>query len=428
MSVAASSLVQQETSKVRRFLLYSMFIVLMIDNTPNMGIGFGLGLSAKNLYLYSLVLLIGIRAVTSPAGLRIVDLDIHVPYWMMMLYATLTWGILSIADPTYSIFRGALTVKNQLIDLYLFMFAFRYGIESKSDYLSLLRAIIITLFVTSFITLIDYLNIPDLGIIGSHQGRIEGPIGAANQYGALLAFLIPLTIACMPAKQSRAGRWFWQAGVLISAILLIATGSRGAFLSIIAGSFFGVIYLRNFLNMRQVLRFAAIAFLIAILLFAAFAIFNFDFLMQRFEKTASESLGRASSGRVDIWRAAILVMLEWPMSFIVGYGWNAYESSGIWKSAHNEYLDRWYEMGIIGVVLYVAVLRAMVARIRRQLSDMPDEIRRIMIGYTFGMMMTYVNLFFVAIPDPWTVIWIVTGLVMGLQATSSVSSRLPLRL
>ena len=427
MSVAASSLVQQETSKVRRFLLYSMFIVLMIDNTPNMGIGFGLGLSAKNLYLYSLVLLIGIRAVTSPAGLRIVDLDIHVPYWMMMLYATLTWGILSIADPTYSIFRGALTVKNQLIDLYLFMFAFRYGIESKSDYLSLLRAIIITLFVTSFITLIDYLNIPDLGIIGSHQGRIEGPIGAANQYGALLAFLIPLTIACMPAKQSRAGRWFWQAGVLISAILLIATGSRGAFLSIIAGSFFGVIYLRNFLNMRQVLRFAAIAFLIAILLFAAFAIFNFDFLMQRFEKTASESLGRASSGRVDIWRAAILVMLEWPMSFIVGYGWNAYESSGIWKSAHNEYLDRWYEMGIIGVVLYVAVLRAMVARVRKRLNDMPDEICRIMIGYTFGMMMTYVNLFFVAIPDPWTVIWMVTGLVMGLQATSSVSTRQPLR-
>ena len=427
MSVAASSLVQQETSKVRRFLLYSMFIVLMIDNTPNMGLSFSLGLSAKNLYLYSLVLLIGIRAVTSPAGLRIVDLDIHVPYWMMMLYATLTWGILSIADPTYSIFRGALTVKNQLIDLYLFMFAFRYGIESKSDYLSLLRAIIITLFVTSFITLIDYLNIPDLGIIGTHQGRIEGPIGEANQYGALLAFLIPVTIACMPAEQTRAGRWFWQVGVLVSAILLIATGSRGAFLSVIAGSFFGVIYLRNYLDMRQVLKFAAIAILIAILLFAAFAILNFEFLVERFEKTASESLGKASSGRVDIWRAAILVMLEWPMSFIVGYGWNAYESSGIWKSAHNEYLDRWYEMGIIGVVLYVAVLRAMVARVRKRLNDMPDEICRIMIGYTFGMMMTYVNLFFVAIPDPWTVIWIVTGLVMGLQATSSVSTRQSLR-
>jgi len=404
-----------------------MFIVLMIDNIPNMGIGFGLGLSAKNLYLYSLVLLIGIRAVTNPAGLRFVDLDFHVPYWLMMLYAALTWGILSISDPTYSAFRGALTVKNQLIDLYLFMFAFRYGIESKSDYLSLLRAIIITLFVTSFITLIDYLNIPDLGIIGAHQGRIEGPIGAANQYGALLAFLIPVTIACMPAEQTRAGRWFWQVGVLVSAILLIATGSRGAFLSVIVGSFVGVIYLRNYLDVRQVLRFAAIAFLIAILLFAAFAILNFEFLMQRFEKTASESLGIASSGRVDLWRAAILIMLEWPMSFIVGYGWNAFESSGMWKSLHNEYLDRWYEMGVIGLALYIAVLRVMVARVRRSLENMPDEIRRIMIGYTFGMMMTFVNLFFVAIPDPWTVIWIITGLIMGLQATSSVSRRQLLR-
>jgi len=281
--------------------------------------------------------------------------------------------------------------------------------------------------VTSFITLIDYLNIPDLGIIGAHQGRIEGPIGAANQYGALLAFLIPVTIACMPAEQARAGRWFWQVGVLVSAILLIATGSRGAFLSVIVGSFVGVIYLRNYLDVRQVLRFAAIAFLIAILLFAAFAILNFEFLMQRFEKTASESLGIASSGRVDLWRAAILIMLEWPMSFIVGYGWNAFESSGMWKSLHNEYLDRWYEMGVIGLALYIAVLRVMVARVRRSLENMPDEIRRIMIGYTFGMMMTFVNLFFVAIPDPWTVIWIITGLIMGLQATSSVSRRQLLR-
>jgi len=427
MSVAASSLVQQETSKVRRFLLYSMFIVLMIDNMPNMGIGIGLGLSAKNLYLYSLVLLVGIRAVTNPAGLRFVDLDFHVPYWLMMLYAALTWGMLSISDPTYSTFRGAITVKNQLIDLYLFMFAFRYGIESKTDYLSLLRAIIITLFVSTFVTLIDYLNIPDLGLIGLHKGRTEGLIGEANQYGALLAFLIPVTIACMPAEQSRAGRWFWHAGVLTSAILLIATGSRGALLSLIAGSFLGVIYLRNYLDLRQVLRFTMISVLIAILLFIAFAILNFEFLVQQFQKTTSESLGRASSGRVDIWRAAILVMLEWPMSFIVGYGWNTFESSGMWKSMHNEYLDRWYEMGIIGLALYIAVLRVTVARVRRALADMPDEICRIMIGYTFGMMMIFVNIFFVAIPDPWTVIWMVTGLVMGLQATSSVSTRQPLR-
>ncbi|NIP23013.1 MAG: hypothetical protein GWN81_26215, partial [Phycisphaerae bacterium] len=104
--------------------------------------------------------------------------------------------------------------------------------------------------------------------------------------------------------------------------------------------------------------------------------------------------------------------------FIVGYGWNAYEASGIWKSAHNEYLDRLYEMGIIGLALYVAVLRVTVSRVRGHLDDMPIEVRRIMIGYIFGMMMTFVNLFFVAIPDPWTVIWIITGLVMGLQATS----------
>ena len=100
MAVSATSLVRHETSRFRRFLLYSMFIVLMIDNMPGMGIGFAMGLSAKNLYLYTLIVLIGMRAVTKPSGVRFVDLDVHVPYLLLLMYATLTWALLSIADPT----------------------------------------------------------------------------------------------------------------------------------------------------------------------------------------------------------------------------------------------------------------------------------------------------------------------------------------
>jgi O-antigen ligase len=418
MAVSATSLVQHETSRFRRFLLYSMFIVLMIDNMPGMGIGFALGLSAKNLYLYALIVFIAIRAVTKPSGVRFVDLDVHVPYLLLLMYATLTWALLSIADPTYGVVRGAITIKNQILDLYLFMFAFRYGVENREDYLWLYRAIIVTMFVSSFVTIIDYLNIPDLGIVGSHQGRIEGPIGAANQYGALLAFLIPVSIAAMPSNMSSMGRFAWNAGIVTSSVLLIASGSRGAFVSVFVGSFLGVIYLRRFLDMRRVVRFASISVLVLIVLMIGFIAFNPEFVMQRFDKTTADSVGTASSGRVDIWRAAVLIMLEWPISFLVGYGWNAYEYSGIWKSAHNEYLDRWFELGIIGVALYVYLLYTMVARVRRRLAELDDEVRQIMIGYVFGMMMIYVDIFFVAIPDPWTVIWLMTGLLMGLQATA----------
>jgi len=39
-----------------------------------------------------------------------------------------------------------------------------------------------------------------------------------------------------------------------------------------------------------------------------------------------------------------------------------------------------------------------------------------MIGYLFGMIIIAVNIFFVAIPDPWTIIWIYTGCIMAIQS------------
>ena len=114
-------------SKAPRILLYLMFVVLMIDLMPGLGLGFGLGLSAKNLFLYLLLILIAIRIALQPSGLRLVDLDIHIPYLVLMAYAALTWAISTIFDPTYNSTRGAISFKNQLVDLYLFFFVFRYG-------------------------------------------------------------------------------------------------------------------------------------------------------------------------------------------------------------------------------------------------------------------------------------------------------------
>jgi O-antigen ligase len=419
MVAGAIDLVRQGgESKLPRLLLFSMFIVLMIDNINGMGIGFALGLSAKNLYLYSIVLLIAVRAASNPRGMELADVDINVLWWLLMTYAVLTWAISSVASPVYSPLRGAIAVKNQLVDLYLFMFAFRYGISSRADYLWLFRAIIVLMFVTSFITLIDYMNIPDLGIIGSHQGRIEGFIGAANQFGALLAFLLPVSIAAIPENQTRAQWLLWRAGIFVTAILLIAAGSRGAVFALISGSIIGVIYLRNQLDMRRVMKFIGVAMVVVVLLVVAFAIFNTDFLLERFEKTTNEPIVTASSGRADIWYAAVLIMLEWPLSFLFGYGWDAYSYSGIWKTAHNEYLDRLYELGVIGLILYVLLLRSTVSRVRRVIHRFDPVTKRIMIGYIIGMMMVFVDIIFVAIPDSWTVIWPMTGLIMGLQATS----------
>jgi hypothetical protein len=413
-------------SGIFRLMLMGMFTIIMIDSVPDWGIGIVRGLSAQNLFLYILTVLIAVRGATNPNGTKFYDLDVHWPFLVLIFYAILTWGILTVVDPTYSTMRGAIRLKNGLVEPFLLMFVFRYGPQSKEDYFFLLRFVIGTLLFISVVTLLDFLDLPDLGLVGTHQGRIEGPIGEANQYGALLGFMIPIALALMPTRASKFTIWAWRIGFFISAILLVATGSRGAAASIIAGSMFAVFYLRDQLDFRQILRYSAVGFLALACILVGFLIFNFDFIMERFEKTTTGSLESASSGRLSIWTAVIKVMLEKPVSFIVGYGYNSYSLSGIWKSTHNVYLNVLYELGAIGLTVFVALLRSVVKRSRafiRRATDVAEDIRQVQFGYLFGMFIIFVNMFFVELPIPWGIVWIVTGLVIGLQFVGAEEPR-----
>jgi len=285
--------------------------------------------------------------------------------------------------------------------------------------------VVVTMLILSFITLIDFLNIPNLGWIGTHKGRIEGPFGSANQYGALLAFLLPITITMINPELKKWRKSIWWFGIIITGALLLATGSRGAFVSTIVGSGMAVFLLRRYLNMWQVLKFAAIATGLLIVFVIVFMIFNADLLLERLEKTTSGNIYVATSGRLEIWTATILVMLEWPLSFLVGNGWNSFGSSGIWKSAHNEYLDRLYELGVIGLALFVSLLYTVTTRVRRRLAEADAKLRRILIGYCFSMSIVVVNIFFSGLPDSWVIVWIITGLIIGIQATSESNDSAP---
>ena len=77
MNDGQENLLAQRSSPIRRFLLYALFIVLLLDNMPRFGIGIGLGLSAKNLFLYFLLVLIAIRTSVEAKGIKFTDVDVH---------------------------------------------------------------------------------------------------------------------------------------------------------------------------------------------------------------------------------------------------------------------------------------------------------------------------------------------------------------
>jgi len=421
-----SSQVYQNQGKqgmlLRKVLLIVLFVVLLTDMSPLLRIGIMPGLSGKNLLLYIVVFTILVRAATDSKGIRFSDLDVHAPFILMIAYAMFTIVIAAMLSPAFDMLRSLITLKNQMADLFLFMFAFRYGLERRQDFLSILRFVIVTMLIISIVTLIDFLNIPNLGLIGTHKGRIEGPFGEANQYGALLVFLLPISIAAISPELRGWRKKLWWFGILVMGVLLVATGSRGALVALVLGSAVGAFILRRYVDIRQVAKVAASFLGVFLAVVVIFTILNPELLLERFDKTTSANIYVASSGRLEIWTAAILVMLEWPWSFLVGNGWNSYASSGIWKSAHSEYIDRLYELGLIGLSLFIWLLYQITTRARRRLATADPELRRILIGYVFSMSTVVVGIFFVELPDPWIIIWVITGLVMGLQATLPADS------
>lgn len=400
----------------RRLLIYSMFFLLFADTALGIGLGIGLGLSVKNLFLYALCGLLLVDAALRPGGIRFSNIDIHGPFVLLILYALVTWGIKTISDPAYPVVRGGISLKTQLIDLYLFFLVFRYGLVTREDYLWMFKAVVGTLVASSVITLVDFFDIPNLGIVGSFKGRVEGPVGAANQYGALLAFLIPLMVSLVPTTSGK-GRKFWLAGIGASVLLLVSTGSRGAYVSIILGSVAATVYLRRYLSGQMIMRGAAIGFVLISL--AALAVLVFQ--AQVFEEVASKSQSgdvvQASSGRTAIWGAAFALMNEWPLSWIVGFGWNGFASSGIWKAAHSVYVNTLYELGIIGLTLQIWLFLAVLRRARAAIGDAPEDVRRVLVAYVFGLLPLLVTMAFVEIPRPQSLFWMTSGLVFGIAAT-----------
>ena len=135
----------------------------------------------------------------------------------------------------YSGFESFIALKGQLIDLFLFLLVYLYGPKDFAGAINLLRWLITIFVIVNLITMIDALNIPDLGIIMDREdGRLAGPVKEVNQYGAVLIFIIPLTAGLAISSTGWLRRMF-AFGTLVAFVLLGLTVSRGSFLGLIIG-------------------------------------------------------------------------------------------------------------------------------------------------------------------------------------------------
>lgn len=398
-----------------RYLLAIFFFLIYAGDDVGLAMSLAPGLSFKNLLLYLVFTSIAISAaVTRNRKLEMTGVLVMFP--LLILYALVTWVTLTFItqNPEYQVKGAFISLKNGLGDQFLTLLIFFYGLLTLKDAMWVLRAILWIVLLGNVVTVVDTMNIPNLGLLPMPQkaGRFEGFLGQANAYGQLLALFLP-ACAVLFLESRRMLRVAAGIGLFASALAFVLTGSRGAYVGLLGGAIAGCFYLRRYVPAHTVVRAAAAVVLgCTVVVVTTYATGYADLYLDRFSGIDGTA-HVATSGRSSIWSNAIDSMLENPMSFVSGYGFYAYESDRSFRLAtHNIYLWYLYDLGVIGLLLFVAIFARILSTVRSAVADASDELRPHFLALVFGVTGFLVAVFFSDYQEVGYLLWAYVGTVM----------------
>lgn len=399
-----------------RYLLAGLVLFLMAAEVFSWDMSLATGMSAKNAILYVIAVFLLFRiALTRDFTLEAVG--IHACFVVLITYAIVTWLIagLIVEYPGYDMIDTAIRLKSSLVDYFIFFLVFFHGCRTERDALTVLKALLLATVFANVMTVGDVAGIIDLGFEERADGRAQGALGESNQYGAFIILFLPGLIAA--AVQSR-GLWrlFWVGSVLISAVALIMTVSRGAFVGLLVAAACGAWLYGRWLSPAKVAPWVIGAVVVLTLAMTTFQ--YVDVLQERvFSQTRSIDLSDASSGRTEIWSGLLERMLASPWTFLTGFGWGAYWTMPFRYSPHNHYLSLWFNVGLPGLVCGVMAL-AYAVRSAKLASDRADPpLRPYLIAFVIGALAVCVAVFFVELYQPWLYFWAYVGVAMRLAVS-----------
>ena len=402
---------------MRQTILVSLFVILISDIMLGLGLALGPGLSLKNAFLYIIFIALVLEFSVGKRDLLRETWPLNGFWLLLILYATFTWLVVILlgVHRGYNPLLGFIALKGQLIDLYLFLVVYLFGPKDLLSANRLLRWLIIVLVIVNMITLVDVLNIPDLGIITDREdGRLAGPVNEVNQYGAVLIFMIPLT-AGLAISSEGWRRHLLIAGTLVAFVLLGLTVSRGSYLGLIVGGLAALYLVRDHVQREAVIKGFVV---ISITVFVALAVSiyqNPEAFLEKFN-FGGASLDSVSTGRILTWRQALTMMSYWPLSFVVGYGWSGYATLFLgYGDPHNSYLLYWFNLGIIGLGLYLLIVAWIVRFSLKCLLSVDENVKPIIIGFIIGFLSLHVAIFFVGLYLPWLFIWALAGATLRIM-------------
>lgn len=398
-----------------RYLLSGLLLFLMAAEVFSWDVSMGPGLSIKNAVLYLIAMFLMFRIAIS-RGERLDVGPVHVFFVILIAYALVTWltAALIIEYPGYDLIASAIRLKSELIDHFIFFLVFYYGASTRRDALTVLKALLLAALFANAMTVADVSGYVDLGFEERESGRAEGALGEANQYAAFIILFLPAMIAALVMAR---GVWriFWVGAVLVSGVALIMTVSRGAFVGLLVAAISGAWLYRHRLSAGKLMAWL-VAAVIVVGLSLGLSESEYTALVEErlFTQTGAIDLSDASSGRVDIWTAALARMIENPLTFITGFGWDVYWTMPFRYSPHNHYLSLWFNLGLPGLLSGIGVLASAVWLGKRASENADPELRSRLIAFVIGVIGVCTAIFFVDLHRPWYYFWAYAGVAMRL--------------
>ena len=411
-----------------RYLLALLILFLTTADVFGWSASMAPGLSIKNAILYLIILALTLRFVVR-GGLRLQLPQVHLWFAVLVAYATLSWlatGLL-VRYSSYTLLSSGIDLKAALLDNALVFVLFLYGTQTWADVRFLLKCLLLAVAAANAIAIgnaagVFHIGITTVGTEGNLAGRVFGAFGHANETSALIVALLPAYIAATLSATGVA-RLLWMAAGVGSANLMIMTGSRGAFVGLLVAIIAGSVICRNIVSWRRA---ALLAMVIVAIIVPVFALVSLGF-GEVFTHRVTElilSPGTSSGERTYIWQPVIDKMLKNPIAMITGFGWASYDVSGFVFSAHNYYLQLWFELGIAGLLSYLLLIRSLLVVARRSAADAPDEAARYLVAFVYGIVGLSGALVFSVIYRPWLYVWMYTGLTMRMALLARQSARL----
>lgn len=188
-----------------------------------------------------------------------------------------------------------------------------------------------------------------------------------NPFAGFLVLTLPLTLFYCTTKRKRLGRWFWLPGVTLTSFAVLLTTSRAAIVSLIIGA----VVLRH--NLRPPLRFVLYTVIAGSLVVAPLLLLSRLPSAKQQSKEILEELitarGQSHRTRATVYAATLESWRDRPV-----FGWGTQRSprvAGLSSNypplgSHSTYGAILYRHGIVGLLVYLAMMLSIYGRFRRR--------------------------------------------------------------